>query len=461
MFGWFSSSPKCPLPTNEKAWLEELMLRLARMLGPEPLFEAHVLEPTAAFFAGHTADLDGARRLMRRLCPDLGLSPASAPDLLVATDEDIDGSAGQYIAARDNAPACIVVASSQLAAPVPLVATLAHELAHEVLLGGGHLTTADPDHEILTDLLPVYRGAGVFGANATIHEGSGHTGNGSWWEMSRQGYLSSQQLGYALALFAYARGEASPVWAAHLRPDAGVTLREALAYFAKTGDTLFTPTTARTPPPDPTPAESLARLSDKSATVRLSALWTMSASPPGPEGLAPILARLRDADPWVAAAAAATLGALGPHAAPAVGDLLGLLWHESREMRISAASGLAGIGVEPERCARELGSLLREADSALFAAGLDALARLGVKPGEAEMTLILGRFEDALVRFNEEVCVECVRALAEFSDQPRRLVKRHFREDEELCREALLAFKRYVVGPEMPHTPEDRASNAP
>src|SRR6185295_18268065 len=74
---------------------------------------------------------------------------------------------GEY---HSGDPATICLNPSQLKDPESLVATLVHELAHEILLGGGLLTDNNEDLERLTDLLPTYLGLGIFGANDVFHE---------------------------------------------------------------------------------------------------------------------------------------------------------------------------------------------------------------------------------------------------------------------------------------------------
>ena len=57
-------------------------------------------------------------------------------------------------------PGLIRLAESQLADPTGLVAVLAHELRHDMLIGRG-LLPDELDAEWVTDLLPVYLGLGT------------------------------------------------------------------------------------------------------------------------------------------------------------------------------------------------------------------------------------------------------------------------------------------------------------
>lgn len=163
-----------------------------------------------------------------------------------------------------------------------------------------------------------FLGVGIFGANATVVDSTVTDGNWSVFSISKQGYLSSIVLGYALALFAFARGETRPAWAGHLRADAAATLRAGLRYLRRTGDTLFHPDTVGGPVGLPPPDELVQRLDHRSPTFRLAARWDVAAYPAPPaELLAPVERRLTDRDPDVQRQAVRVLAAFGPTAAGA------------------------------------------------------------------------------------------------------------------------------------------------
>jgi len=93
-----------------------------------------------------------------------------------------------------------------------LVATLAHELAHVLLLGDRRIPPDDPHMEPLTDLCTVFKGMGIFTANTAFRFDQGQSG----WEARRQDYLPEEMFGYAMARFAHLRGEEKPLWERHL-----------------------------------------------------------------------------------------------------------------------------------------------------------------------------------------------------------------------------------------------------
>ena len=103
-------------------------------------------------------------------------------------------AAGEHPLGRYNSgnPAHIEVNPSQLHDPESLAATLAHELAHEILLGGGLLNDNNEDLERLTDLLPIFLGIGIFGANSGLREQNFRVGRFSWWSMQKQGTSPSE-----------------------------------------------------------------------------------------------------------------------------------------------------------------------------------------------------------------------------------------------------------------------------
>src|SRR6185369_12133724 len=106
--------------------------------------------------------------------------------------------------------------SSQLQDPFVLVATIAHELGHVILLGRGLLNPKTEDHEPLTDLLTILLGLGVFTANCAARFIQYQDERQAGWSMQRLGYLPEQVHGYARARFAVELGEAKSEWDKHL-----------------------------------------------------------------------------------------------------------------------------------------------------------------------------------------------------------------------------------------------------
>jgi uncharacterized protein YjbI with pentapeptide repeats len=166
---------------------------------------------------------EDARRMLDRVCEYMEIDPATVEMALYVDRNPVhegpwrQATAGLY--RQEQGKFLIWIEANNLADPLSMVATMAHELGHVHLLGHGRIGDEAEDHEPLTDLLTVFLGLGVLTANSVIREKNWHAGQVSGWSMSRRGYLTMPMYGYALALFARLRSEQRPTWARHLRPD--------------------------------------------------------------------------------------------------------------------------------------------------------------------------------------------------------------------------------------------------
>ncbi len=384
MLGWLG--PKCPLDTGEKMWTEFRMRWLAGKLGMDRLVGSEVILPQDRYFPEpYTGTPADARRIFDRVCGYMRLDP-NRFDFEVLPDDSIQGAVGLYY---EGERPRIVLVSAQLPDPERLVATIAHELAHDILLGGGLLTGHEEDHEHLTDLVPVFLGLGLFAANSPVRDRSFFDNGRHYFTIDQQGYLPSRMIGYALALFAYARGEAEPAWARYLRPDAARPLKGGLRYLLKTGDTLFHPDTAHLPVRPPTEAEVIKRLATGSPTVRAMTLCDVADLDPPPVTLVDaVVRRLRDRDTDVQIEAARVLPLFGEAAHAAVPDLLACLASGSATLRASAAATLQAIGGPADQVVPELTRLLRDPDAAVVDTAADGLRRLAPSAASAVPALV-------------------------------------------------------------------------
>jgi hypothetical protein len=232
MFG----SAKCPVSSEEQAWIDEQMAWLMAEFGPGPL-ECEPLLPTAEHFPGpFTGSEQEIVALVTRLCHRMGVDPAGLTIEVEpedGEDEMVTGlnlarssrsAAGHY--RREGGRPVIAVDQRQAARPVALVATIAHELGHVRLLDERRITTDRRDHEPLTDLLTVHFGVGVLSANAAFT----FTQDNRRWGYQRLGYLTQQMYGYALARYARARGEQKPAWARYLDTNPRAYLKQSLRH---------------------------------------------------------------------------------------------------------------------------------------------------------------------------------------------------------------------------------------
>ncbi len=244
MFGWFKSPARCPVEPAAKDWIERRLAWLTEQFGWDRLQAAEVILPRPEYFPDpYDGTEEDVRVLLDRVCSYVAIEPQTVELELYEDRNPVHDERGRVSTAglydeRDG-KYHIWVEMNQLDDVLALVATMAHELGHVLLLGQGRISPEAEDHEPLTDLLTVFLGLGVFSANAVIRERYWDAGNVSGWSMGRQGYLTMPMYGYALALFAWVRDEAAPAWASELRGDVHAAFTEGLRYLHETGESAF------------------------------------------------------------------------------------------------------------------------------------------------------------------------------------------------------------------------------
>jgi hypothetical protein len=437
MFGWFA--PRFPVGTWEKTWTETRMRWFADTLGIDRLRQARVVLPNEEFFPDpYDGTPTATRRLLERIAGYMSIDPGPI-QLEVCDDDQLPGAAGHY---DRSIGATIRVAASQLGHPDRLIATLAHELAHELLLGRDLIDPAAQDHEWTTDLLPAYLGVGIFAANTVIHDQSGYSAGMSWWKIGRQGYLPARVFGYAFALFAFVRGESEPSWAAHLRLDAAQPMRECLRYLQQTGDTLFHPDTVGRHPVTAPVSELIDRLQTGSPSVRMGALWELrTRGTAGADAVPSVADLLADRDPDIPGEAALTLGAMSSAAQVVVPQLREAMRRGRANTRAGAAQALAELLAAPDEVVPELASLLCDNEQTVADAAARALRCYG-RQAEPATPQLLDALTAALVDCNDERASDLIQTLRAVTPDPEAVVRSHpnFR-DRQLRRMALEAMR--------------------
>jgi hypothetical protein len=228
MFGF---KPKLPLSDEDRQWVDNGFSRLSRILGRNRMLQAKLVLPDAEHFPDHYDKSESAaEKMFLRICDYMQVDPSQI-ELEVFPDEIRElrtllpywrgskegGCAGLYVHPDDESSKMVVaIRHSQLDDPLALVATIAHELGHVILLGGGRMDHSTKDMEPMTDLLTVFLGFGIFNANCSARLLKWQNERKQGWSMKRLGYLPEEIFGYALARFAQERGERRPRWTAHL-----------------------------------------------------------------------------------------------------------------------------------------------------------------------------------------------------------------------------------------------------
>jgi hypothetical protein len=240
----FWPQPKLPVTDDNRVWADSGFDRLIKLLGRERMLRAQVVLPTDEFFPDPYDNSEaGLAALFGRVCGYMHVDRAQVklevfPDQTSELREILpyfSGSgrdaAGIY-AHHEGEPMVVAVKASQLKDPLALVATLAHELCHVILLGQGLMDRNEEDMEPMTDLATVFLGLGIFTANSAARFQQHDDGHKQGWSTSRLGYLPEPLFGYALAKFARERNEWKPEWAKHLTANVAGDFRKSLKWLA-------------------------------------------------------------------------------------------------------------------------------------------------------------------------------------------------------------------------------------
>jgi hypothetical protein len=236
--------PKLPISPEQQRWVDNSFHRLSALVGAHRLLQATVVLPTTKHFPDPYDRSELAlQRIFHRIATQMHVNPADVEVTVFASGDDLtrelvpfysertSGAAGLYHHNEADGPH-ISINEAQLKDPMALVAVLTHELGHIILLRPGLVDRDDPDMEPLNDLLTVFLGFGIFTANAAFRFEQHNDNTSQGWSARRLGYLSEEQFGYALARFAFERGEGKPSWASFLSTNIASYMKRSSAWLA-------------------------------------------------------------------------------------------------------------------------------------------------------------------------------------------------------------------------------------
>ena len=209
-----------PVTDEDRMWVEESLLMLGKEFGKEYFREIFTVLPNKSFynhdFKGEETDAEFVLN-QTRLYMDIETNQF---ELEFYSDEPVEMSDGSILSTPANiygnwksaagiyeettGSTKIYIERSLLKDPAALIATMAHELAHHILLGEGRIEAND---EYLTDLVAISYGFGIFLGNTRCRYSTSSRG----WSMSSTGYLPEQVVAYAMAWLCIYRNE-KPVW---------------------------------------------------------------------------------------------------------------------------------------------------------------------------------------------------------------------------------------------------------
>jgi hypothetical protein len=236
------TKPRLPVTAEKQHWIDESFRRLASLVGAQRLLKATVVLPTPEHFPDpYDRSEESLQAMFRRVAEKMQMDSAEIDVTLYASGADITSSLTPFHSGTVSAAAGlyhhnpadrpqISINESQLKDPMALVATLVHELGHVMLLRPGLVQRDDPDMEPLNDLLTIFLGFGIFTANSAFRFEQHQDNTSQGWSTRRLGYLSEEQLGYALARFAYERGDAKPAWKSFLSSNIAIYMKRSLSW---------------------------------------------------------------------------------------------------------------------------------------------------------------------------------------------------------------------------------------
>jgi hypothetical protein len=247
-----SLTPQFDLPVNQeqKEWIEQSFQWLLENFGRDNFLKHKTILPEPSFFPDkYNSTEESVDAIVKRVCGYMDVNPDTVEVIfLVERDESLlehghgeqkhSGAAGLYFSKTSTETRKKIAVNVELFNnPTKLVGTIAHELGHVILLGGGKIERTREDHEHLTDLLTVFFGLGIFTANSAFQFSQWQDHSRSWWKVSRAGYLSEETFGYALAAYAWMRNDMKTPWSKYLAMNVGHYFRQCLKYFEKGGPT--------------------------------------------------------------------------------------------------------------------------------------------------------------------------------------------------------------------------------
>ncbi len=229
MARWFASGLPCGMTNEDEQWLDERWDWLIDQFGESFPRKRPMILPTAEFFPHtDTTTREGVNTVFDQVCIHMDIRRSEVEfDFLELTEYELakrtyDG----YYDELGESSYRISIVNATLVDLQYFISTVAHELAHVHLLGKRRLTVDTPDHERVTDLLPIFFGMGIFSANTAIYESTWSEGMLHLSLSGKSGYLPMAMRSYALAKFACAHDERRAAWFKNLRPDVRMEVLE-------------------------------------------------------------------------------------------------------------------------------------------------------------------------------------------------------------------------------------------
>jgi hypothetical protein len=296
--------------------------------------------------------------------------------------------------------------------------------------------------------MPLFFGMGIFSANAVLREASLNAMGFHSWTMIPQGSLPARYIGYALALLCWLRNEPLPRWRSYLRKDAENTLRAALRFLEKTGDSIVDREPSAKPYGHRPLQVWLEDLKQGTPGRRVAALWAIQSHPtaisPG-EHVAIVSANLLHHDSFVRASAAQALDTLGESASQAVPELLPTLEDRNGSVRMTTALALGKMTGRAEEIIPDLLPLLNDRNINVANAAAWSMGQFGHQAEDAGPAIVR-LLRRGILHCQEDTLDDILDALLAVTNHPEEVVMETMLErDAETCQRALDLLKERQI----------------
>ena len=234
---------KCPIPEDDRLFILEALEWIQATLGSEVSRHEIILPIQESFDFKFTGTEQDAIKVLEYVANRMDIEWNNIK--LRFYNEAIDGeisagimahnvegtqlTAGKYVEYGDGEVE-IWIEEKLLSNPMNLVATIAHELSHYLLL---YKKKLGEDNEYITDLLTVIFGFGIFSANSsTVKMNSWMDGGSSGWRITgASGYLHPKQWGFSLACYYLKmKGDSDFDWLEYTEKEIQKEIKRSLKY---------------------------------------------------------------------------------------------------------------------------------------------------------------------------------------------------------------------------------------
>lgn len=219
-----------PLTLRQRVDLDLLMRRSIEVIGEQRVrncdWVVDLAELTLDLSTPQTL-LESAWSALRKRLPAIDSTP-----VIEIGDLDDLGFPSVYQPAQTEAHAKILLAAEVLGDPLRTTMELAYQYSTHFWSGVQPSRPLDNDPRT-THLTPICCGLGILASDASLYDQQWSQAGYSGWSISRSGYYTAAEIGYALALLSRQRRESHPTWLEQTRLDTRVTAKQTMRYMAE------------------------------------------------------------------------------------------------------------------------------------------------------------------------------------------------------------------------------------